>query len=215
MAVTAAFVLICAVSILAACNFKPDKKECDNISRQTDAYFVGESSQFAVSVEVGRREKVFIADGKATDVVDFCQITVTPLTSNGYESIGFTLAGGESSLSGEIASADYGEYSAAVDMNFTPSSVTVTAGDDVSEIELANILDGALTSADAVNIAREAFKDRLLKESEEGKPEREIYVKLITGDRLNYYFYVSFIGDGVDYLAMLVDPKTGDIVSKR
>ena len=215
--VTLIAVLACVLSALTACNvFKKDEPECDNVSRQTDAYFVGESAQFAVSIEKGKREKTFIADGKATDVVEFCQITITPLATNSYESVSFVIAGGEeNSLSGEITTADYGEYSTTVELNFTPTSVTVTAGSDVSEIELANILDGALSSADAVNIAREAFKDKLTQESEEGLGEREIYVKIITGDRLNYYYYVSFIGDGVDYLAMLIDPKTGDIVSKR
>lgn len=214
--VTLIAVLVCAVSVLTACNLiKKDKQECDNVSRQTDAYFVGESSAFAVSIEKGKREKTFIADGKATDVVEFCQISITPLASNSYESVSFVISGADSTLSGEITTADYGEYSGVIELNFTPTSVTVTAGSDVSEIELANILDGALSSADAVNIAKEAFKDKLLQESEEGLGEREIYVKIITGDRLNYYYYVSFIGDGVDYLAMLIDPKTGDIVSKR
>ena len=70
LAVTLIAVLACAVSVLTACNlFKKDKQECDNVSRQTDAYFVGESAQFAVSIEKGKREKTFIADGKATDVV--------------------------------------------------------------------------------------------------------------------------------------------------
>ena len=216
LAVTLIAVLACAVSVLTACNlFKKDKQECDNVSRQTDAYFVGESAQFAVSIEKGKREKTFIADGKATDVVEFCEVTITPLASNSYESVSFVISGADSTLSGEITTADYGEYSATIELNFTPTSVTVTAGSDVSEIELANILDGALSSADAVNIAKEAFKDKLTQESEEGLGEREIYVKIITGDRLNYYYYVSFIGDGVDYLAMLIDPKTGDIVSKR
>ena len=215
LALTAILILVCATGILVACNRTPDTQAKDNVSRRTDAYFAGESETFAVSIEKGRREKVFIADGKATDVVDFCQITVTPLSANKYDGIKYTVKGETETLEGELTSSDYGEYSATVELNFVPKSVTLTAGSDTDDVELADILQDKLTSADAINIAKDGFKDKIEKEASDGKAEREIYVKLITGDRESYFYYVSFIGDGVDYWAMLIDPKTGDIVSKR
>ncbi len=215
LVLTLILVLVCASVVLVACGSKQQGGAKDNISRRTDAYFAGESEQFAVSVEKGRREKTFIADGKATDVVDFCQITVIPLKSNDYKSINFVIKGDDSTLSGEITTSDFGEFFSLIELGFTPKTITVTAGEETCEIELTDMLEGKLTSSDAVNIAKDAFKDKIAKENEEGKAEREIYVKLITGDRTNYYYYVSFIGDGVDYWAMLIDPSTGDIISKR
>ena len=215
LVLTLILVLVCASVVLVACGSKQPGGAKDNISRRTDAYFAGESEQFAVSVEKGRREKTFIADGKATDVVDFCQITVIQLKSNDYKSINFVIKGDDSTLSGEITTSDFGEFFSLIELGFTPKTVTVTAGEETCEIELTDMLEGKLTSSDAVNIAKDAFKDKIAKENEEGKAEREIYVKLITGDRTNYYYYVSFIGDGVDYWAMLIDPSTGDIISKR
>lgn len=213
---SAILIMICAVSVLAACGVKGNNKPSnDNVSRATEAYFAGESELFAVSIEKGRRERTFIADGKATDVIDFCQITVVPLKNNSYESISYVISCDDKTLSGEIKTSDFGEYSAVIELDFDPKKVTVTAGTDTSEIDMSNVLEGALTSSDAVNKAKESFKDKIEQEKSEGKAEREIYVKLITGDRTNYYYYVSFIGDGVDYWAMLIDPKTGDIVSKR
>lgn len=213
--ITAILLCVCFATVLVACNRQSGEKDNGNISRRTDAFFAGESEQFAVSVERGRREKTFIADGKATDVNDFAQITIVPLVKNEYESINFVLAGASSTLSGSVSCSDYGEFSTEISLDFAPVSVTVTAGEETSEIELVNVLDGALTADDVINIAKDTFKDRIDKESAEGKTQREIYVKLITGDRENYYYYVSFIGDGVDYWAVLVDPKTGDIVSKK
>ena len=215
LVLTLILVLVCASVVLVACGSKQPGRAKDNISRRTDAYFAGESEQFAVSVEKGRREKTFIADGKATDVVDFCQITVIPLKSNDYKSINFVIKGDDSTLSGEITTSDFGEFFSLIELGFTPKTRTVTAGEESCEIELTDMLEGKLTSSDAVNIAKDAFKDKIAKENEEGKAEREIYVKLITGDRTNYYYYVSFIGDGVDYWAMLIDPSTGDIICKR
>ena len=212
---TVILVLACATVALVACGNKTQPGANDNVSRRTDAYFAGESDCFAVSIERGRRERTFIADGKATDVIDFCQITVVPLKSNEYQSVNFVINGDDTTLGGEIKTSDFGEFTSVIELNFTPKSVTVTAGSEVSEIDLTDMLEGKLTAQDAVNIAKEAFKEKLTAESEEGKAAREIYVKLITGDRTNYYYYVSFIGDGVDYLAVLIDPSTGDIVSKR
>lgn len=41
------------------------------MSRLTEAYYAGESDLFAVTIEKGRREKRFVADGIARDVCDF------------------------------------------------------------------------------------------------------------------------------------------------
>lgn len=200
---------------LTACNRGGAGKSNGNISRQTDAYYVGESETFAVSVEFGKREKVFIADGKATDVQSFVQITVVPLVQNDFESVAFVIAGNSSTLSGNVDKSEYGEFSTAIMLDFAPVSVTVTAGETTSEIQLVNILEGALSAADIVNIAKDEFKERIEKEAAEGKVEREIYIKLISGDRETYYYYISFIGEGVDYWAMLIEPKTGNVVSKK
>lgn len=208
-------ILAVATALLAGCGNRTQNDAKDNVSRRTDAYFAGECEQFAVSIEKGRREKTFIADGKATDVIDFCRITVIPLKSNDYESVNYVITGDGETLSGEIKSTEFAEYFQDIDLPFVPKTVSVTAGSDAGEVALADLLEGKLTATDAVNVAKDAFKDKLAKEKDEGKPEREIYVKLITGDRTNYYYYVSFIGDGVDYLATLIDPATGNVISKR
>lgn len=201
---------------LTACNKGDGGKKYSNVSRQTDAYFTGASDLFAVTVEKGRREKTFIADGVATDVNDFAEIIITPLTANDYESISFELSAEGSTLSGTLTEADYGDYISEITLGFAPTKIVVTAGENVSsEIELSNILEGALSSADIINIAKSEFKERIDNEKSQGKADREIYVKIITGDRTNYYYYVSFIGEGVDYWAMLVNPVDGSIVSKK
>lgn len=216
MFIVSVLAIVCAAACLSACNKSTDEPPKSNICRRTDSYLAGESESFAVSVERGIREKTFIADGIATDVNEFCEINITPLVKNDYESIAFVLSDGEGNmLSGSTDSGKFGEFRTNISLEFVPTVVTVTAGDESSEIEFANILEGCISSTDAINIARSAFKDKLEKEAADGLPEREIYVKVITGDRLNYYYYVSFIGDGVDYWALLVDIKTGEVVSRK
>ncbi len=207
--------MLSSMFLLVACNRDKDGvEEKSNISRITREYYAGESELFAVVVEKGEREKNFIADGEAKDVAPFAQITIVPLKTNDYTELGYTLAAENHTLSGSIAKSEYGEYVAEITLDFVPTTVTIAAGEETSEIDIASVLDGALAPEDIINIAKAEFKDTLDKEATTGR-EREIYLKVITGDRENYYFYVSFIGDGVDYLAVLIDPKTGKIVSKK
>ena len=192
---------------LAACD--RDSSEEDrpkDISRMVSAFYAGECEDFAVTFERGSKEEPFIADGKTTSVVDFSSLRVIPLRATEVSEISFTLAGaaGES-VSGKLE----------VAAEFAPVKVTLTAGELTREIDLGDILSGCLGGYDAVEIARREFASRSDAEGQEGEQTREIFVKLITGDRTAYYYYVSFIGEGVDYWAVLLDPATGEVVSKR
>lgn len=214
LAILAVVIIVASLSALVACNKKGEEKPAEPISRITREYYAGESDLFAVVVEKGEREKNFIADGKATDVCAFATVSVTPLKTNDYEELAYELKGETSTLTGSIARDEYGEYKTDVTLDFVPKQAIITVGETKSEIDLVSVLEGALSVGDIINIAKAEFKDTLDKEAELGK-EREIYLKVITGDRENYFYYVSFIGDGVDYLAVLIEPKTGKVVSKK
>lgn len=208
-------VLLLYLFCLCSCNKKPQANPSDNVSRETTDYYAGESENFAVTVEKGRRERVFIADGVVTDVIDFCDITVTPLKVNDLKQISYVLSSGDKTLSGTIDGGTYGEFCSSISLDFVPTAVKITANDKTDDIDLSSILDGALTPKDVIDIATAELKDKLAAEYAQGKPSREIYLKLITADRATYYYYVSFIGDGVDYWGMLIDPKSGSIITKN
>lgn len=214
-ALAAILVLAIAAFTLAACNNKPSGDKASDVSRITDAYYAGEDAAFAVTVECGKREKPFIADGIVSGFNAFCEITVVPLVKNQFEKIDFELTAEGSTLNGSLESNGFGEFVSEIDLNFAPDKIKLTAGETASEIELSNVLEGALSSGDAINIARSEFAERIAAETKDGKLEREIFVKIISGDRANYYYYVSFIGKGVDYWAMLIDPRTGEVKSKK
>ncbi len=211
--VLAIVAIIASAAALTACNRRQDTAAPSDISRITESYYAGESDLFAVSVESGRREKMFIADGKVTDVVPFTELKIIPLKSGNIDSINFVLSAGEDALSGTLTDSSHGEFKDLISLDFIPEKISVTAGEQTSEIELCNVLEGAITSEQALDIAREAFKDKLEAEKADGIT-REVYIKLITGDRENYYYYVSFIGNGVNYIAALISPQ-GEIASKR
>lgn len=208
----AILILIASSLAFVACHPKAETPPSD-ISRKTESYLAGESDSFAVSLESGVRENVFIADGKATDVGHFAELKIIPLKNADINEISYRLIAGEESLDGSISEGSRGEYVANISVDFTPEKIVVEGGDASSEIDLCNVLEGAISPDDAIKIARETFKEKLDLEASEGKT-REVYLKLISGDRENYYYYVSFIGDGVNYLAALITPD-GKIASKR
>ena len=210
----AILVVVCSV-VFVSCNKDKTPTERGNISRTISAFYAGENDNFAVSIQSGKREKNFMADGKATDVVDFTELTILPLKVHDCEEYVFVINGESATLSGKVKGNEFGEYIISVNLDFTPISVTIGEGEGAECISLTNVLDGKLTSADVINIAETEFADRINGAKEAGDYCREIYVKLITGDRQNYYYYVSYIGEGVDYWALLVNPATGEIVSKK
>ncbi|UKI14288.1 MAG: hypothetical protein L6V85_09540 [Clostridiales bacterium] len=70
---------------LSACKKKNKQNEVDiskNVSYAETHRYVGENEDFKVAVTSGVREKLFIADGKATDVINFTEITLIPLKAN-------------------------------------------------------------------------------------------------------------------------------------
>ena len=70
---------------LSACKKKTKQNEVDiskNVSYAETHRYVGENEDFKVAVTSGVREKLFIADGKATDVQNFTEITLIPLKAN-------------------------------------------------------------------------------------------------------------------------------------
>ncbi len=210
-------VICAAAAALAACD-KAEESTPSDISRSVTSLYIADGDDFAVTVETGICEQPFIADGKIGETAEFVTITVTPLVTVGSEEISFTLTGGgetPATLSGTLTAGGFGDFKGDIALSFEPVKVSVTADGKTFEADLTDVTEGKLSSADAVNIARELFAERVEEERAAGVPSREIYVKLVTGDREHFYYYVSFIGENVDYWGALIDAETGAVLSKR
>lgn len=210
-------VICAAAAALAACN-KAEETAPSDISRSVTSLYIADGDDFAVTVETGICEQPFIADGKVGETAEFATVTVTPLITLGAEELTFTLTGGgetPATLTGTLTSGGFGDFKGDIALSFVPEKVSVTADGKTFEATLTDVTAGKLSSADAVNIARELFAERIEDERAAGAPSREIYVKLVTGDREHFYYYVSFIGEGTDYWSVLVEPAGGAILSKR
>ncbi len=210
-----AIVVIFVSVAFAACNKKETENEDDNVSRIVNSYFVGETENFKVTLEEGAREKNFVADGVATNVKPFAEMIITPQKVIEVENIEYTIKGENSTINGTVITDKFGAYKTEVSaLDFVPVSITLSVGENAEEIEICNVLQDKLTAVDVINIAQREFEERILQEQADGL-SREVYVKLISADNENYYYYVSYIGKGVDYWGLLINPDDGTIISKR
>ena len=207
--------ILSTLVIFYACNKVEEPKKESNVSRQVLSFYAGENEDFAVTLEFLKKEKPFVADGITNEVVSTVQLVILPLKVHNTDQYNFALKNQESTYSGTVKGNQFGEYAIDLTIDFVPTSITIGEGESACTIDFVNVLDGKLTSQDVINIAESEFAERISQCKESGEYHREIYVKLITGDREHYYYYVSYIGEGVDYWALLINPETGAVVSKK
>jgi len=217
-------VIIVVLSALAAgCSPDDSNVAADNISYIQTALYTGQSLNFTISIAKGRSEQLFIADGKAGELKEFNTLLVTPLNidllNNTYT---YRLVGANGELEGALAKDSFGvSYTAELSDIASLGALTsikiiaVSIEDDICLVDrLADMLD----AMEALNLARKSLEEQIVGETADSRVDREIYIKFIN-DAKNptspYYWYVAYIASPTDYWTVLIDPSTGEIVSKK
>ena len=221
---TAVLLVVLTVFCFAACNKK--KKDIDlsgNISYAETHKYTGSDADFRACVTIGIKEKLFIADGNAQEVSDFAAIAVTPLKNNLLnKEYSFTLAyeGGEISgtLTRDVVTHAYSANVDIGDFKDKLIALTVIYDDKSSVIELADKLADKISYTQVLEIAKGELGEQIDAALTDGKLPREICIKLIK-DKRNpdspFYWYISFIAADNNYWALLLDPETGEVVTKK
>ena len=222
-----ALVLALSLCLFAGCKKAPTEEKSPlekRVSTYHDAVYVGSNDDFNASFVTGECEKLIVIDGEVGDLAPFATLTVTPLSAplfnNAYS---YVLKGETGELTGDLTKDVVGAaFSAEVKDAKTIGkilSVTVKAeGILESDVPLTDKLDGALTWKEILSIAGKELSETIAAESDTGNLQREIYVKLVnalSAGGAPYYYYVSFIKSPSDYWALLLDPTTGEVISKK
>ncbi len=222
---TAILLVVISIFTLSACN-KKKKVAYDlsqNISYAETNKYAGASDDFRVTVTAGIREKLFIADGTAQNVGEFAQISVVPLKTNLLkQDYTYTLLGEGCELNGSLTrDVVTHNYIAAVELGECKNKLTALKlkyGENEVEIPLVDQLSDKITYQQALEIAKCELTEQIEGNITDGKLNREITVKLIR-DKRNpdspYYWYVSFIAADNGYWAVLLDPTSGEVVTKK
>lgn len=212
-------IIILAVSLaFVGCDTKdtPVEEEQKPISYMQTLFYNGKDNEFRVKLIQGRGETLFIADGKQSGNVEFTTLTVTPLNKDqANNELKYTLIGDKGEISDSLSYERLqGHFTASPDISTigTPLSIKLEEGKRVIEIKLENLLEGRLSADEALTVAENELKDKLSNDDK----DREIYIRLINNSldpNSEYYWYVAFIASPTDYYSVLMDSKTGTILS--
>ena len=221
-------ILILALTLcLFACKNKDQTEEKSALEKRVstchDAVYVGSNEDFQADFVVGEKEKLIVIDGEVGELVPFATLTVTPLSASLYNNTYTYLLKGESGeKTGDLVKDVVGAaFSAEVEGSGEIGKILAVSvlceGILESEITLANKMEGTLSRKEILAIAEKEFHDAMIAESDTGNLEREIYIKLVNAlsSDAPYYYYVSFIKSPSDYWALLLEPTTGEIISKK
>ena len=220
-------VLALSLALFVGCKKAPEQEKSPlekRVSTYHDDVYVGGNDDFTVSFITGEGEKLIVIDGEVGDLAPFATLTVTPLSASLFNNAySYLLKGEHGEKTGELTKDVVGAFFTAEVAGAKEIgkilSVTIRAeGVSESEVTLTDKLDGALTWKEILAIAGEELKDVIAAESDTGNLEREIYVKLVnalSAEDAPYYYYVSFIKSPSDYWALLLDPVTGKVISKK
>ena len=217
-------VLVCCLIAFAACGEKKTTEEIlsDSVSSRQSACYTGSDENFDVTLTTLAQEEAFIADGKVGNVV----ISVKPKAAVDKE-MSYSLQSESGKKEGELSknvlgSAYIAEIEGLSDLGVpTTVVITVGSGDETTEytVTLADRMADVIDADEAVMTAYGYYKQQLDAEiaSEDGW-QREIFVRFVN-DRKDseskYYWYVAFVADRNDDMAVLIDPATKEIVNSR
>ena len=220
--------MILTVALISVACKKPEEEQKVNplearISTYHSAVYVGSNDDFGADLILGEKEKLIVIDGEAGEMTPFATLTVTPRSADLYNNIYTYLLKGEAGertgdLTKDVVGAAFtAEVENAGEIGKILSLTVACDGILQSEITLTDKMEGVIPRSEVLAIAEREFADAITAESDTGNLEREIYIKLVNALSSDspYYYYVSFIKSPSDYWALLLDPTTGEVISKK
>lgn len=220
-------ILLLSLFVFAACKKTPKEEKTGLeklVSTYHDAVYVGANEDFTADFITGECEKLIVIDGEVGELTPFATLTVTPLSAELFNNTyTYVLKGENGEKSGELIKDVVGaSFSAEVkegkEIGKILSVLVKAEGILESEVMMKDKLEGAISWKEALALAEKELKDTITQESDTGNLQREIYIKLVNAlgnDDAPYYYYVSFIKSPAEYWALLLDPTTGEVISKK
>lgn len=216
------FLLLASFMLFTSCNGKNNYLE-DNIAEVREYLFEGKRDNVNVTFVCGKREKDYVLNGYATELIDFGVLTFDIEDKENYsiENAKYVLTVGTTRYDGDLQKNPFdGTFVADIKkiINVENSvSAKIMLGELVKEIKLERIDSNWQVSAnDILKIVSKNFKNEIKFLVEDGIFKGEIYVKTINDADMyigDYYWYVSIISRNGGKLNAIISTKTGEILS--
>lgn len=219
--------VILAIIVVLCCFGGCDSRTEDDLSKCVNYYqthlYTAETENFRISLSCGMKEESYIIDNIVGDMVPFALLTLTPLSVDFFsKDYAYKLTGKDGNCEGAFTkdvfgsafSADIADASALGDI----ASIIVSTDGGEYSLELSNRMTDKLTYLQVLDIAKTEFANELAAETAGEGFEREICIKFINDSHNSespYYWYIAFCQSVDDYWAMLVEPTTGKVITKK
>ena len=195
-----------------------------NIAEVRKNMYVGETDNLKVSLISGLREKDYVINGFATELVEFGVLTFMFKTDVALpETVNYVLTIGTTRHDGVLEQNPYDgsfvcDVKKVVDSNDVITA-KIIAGEFVESVEVVSVLSGwNVDDVNALKLACSELKSELNDFVENDEFYAECYIKIINDpdvDKNNYFWYVNFVGRNGKNYAVVINPVSNEIMAKK
>lgn len=195
-------------------------KYAESISELREHLFAAESAEYKITAISGIREDPYALDGESKDKREFTVLTVTPAHFAADSTYRYRVQIGEQTFEGDLMPHPFARsLSADIPVAAKEAFSVCVACNGEQTLELADAPVGDNIGAEkALTIALDKLKNELKRFRSKGKLHAEIYVRLmenpIDGNG-GYFWYVAFVGENKDTVAILLKSDTGAVSATR
>ena len=223
--VIVAMSLLVCIGVLVGCT--PAMSQLDtmkeSVSYSQTGLMVGGNADVRVEIASGSREISMISDGVVSEMMEYCTLTITPLSYELYDKqMKFKLIGEKGEISGDCKRAIVGINQMAdilqIESIGAVSKIVIMYAEVSVELELTSAMEGMIDYKAAVESVYNGCKTDVEPMFDGNEFLAEVHVKISrdnTSDIDKYYWYVSVTVDTETSLYVLVDGKSGAILAKK
>lgn len=209
-------IVLCMLCSLTACAKKPVEDKLTNyISYSHEASFVGENMSYVVIVEQGKKEEIFVDDGKVGKIVPFCTVNIIPKEEIKKNSLDIVLVMNNQKYEVTVVKDMFtGNYEKTIQETGVIDKVEIGEQSVVVKDKMAD----CISKADLMQIVNTEFKEQIDSGWKDNKFNKEFYIKLIRDNNNingNHYWYVALIDGQNSFCSILIDAKTGKVLTKK
>jgi len=211
-------ILFSCILSLVGCSNKDVEILKKNTAEVREKFWLGEAGNISASFTCGMREKNYVSNGIATEVVEF-GIIVFELADNSLENCKFELLFEDTKYSGDLQKNPY-DNTLVADIGSRCYGNTVVARliteSETLEIILECVSNWKINSDDIYNIVAKNYKSEIKALTLNGVFVGEIYIKILNDkDKYanDFYWYISLINTTGGVLQLIISKDTGEILS--
>ena len=217
--------LLLCVGVLVGCT--PEVSRLDamkgEVSFSQTGLMVGGNEDLRCEIASGAREISMISDGVASEMMDYCTLSITPLKYELYgKQFSFKLVGDKGEISGECKKAIVGINQVADIMDLKSlgnlTKIVIAYEEITVELELTNAMEGMLSFDKVVECVFNGCSAEIEPMFDDNDFLGEVHAKISrdsSSDVVKYYWYVSITVSTDNNIYVLVDGVTGSILAKK